>query len=585
MKSCITTSHLYGMGGGAKAVFWIALGLLEHGPVTVFTRTAIPESVIKEMPKSVRYAQYYKGCSAGFDLHVNVDHFHYEDPMAKRNIAHIFHPHRRNEPPGEFELWANSEYTRKEIWRLWDAWAETFYVPVDDDFAPGRKEKRILHVSRFAAPSQYADKGHRQMIRAFKMMKLDDWEFVMAGSVDPAQAGYLSSLMAEASGANIKFAPSVPRKDLLELYGSSSIYWHMTGVGMPDIPGAQEHLGITTIEAMASGCVPIVRGTGGQPEIVDDRFNGILVETEDGLARSTLSMVHNMDAWALLQQQALAAGRAWTDGDWWDDQFTGLLMDGVSMEAPKAPLPRLKYGPKDVDIIIPIYNSTMIERCLDSLPDGPTVIVVDNGSDETIEHDRIDRYVRLEENLGFAGGNMAGFEESTAPIVLALNDDVIAPKGDTWLNAMLIVMSQDDVGVVGAKLLYPDGRLQHTGVLFDFHREDVGYHRWYGQGDRPEANVLCQMPAVTGACLMAKRELFDMRPDLYPGGNYEDAHLCLNARAQGYEVWYQPAAELIHVEAVTKRHTGIDYVGLNRRTFIEQWRDRYLDDAAFSEFR
>jgi len=90
VKACVTTSHLYGMGGGAKAVFWIVKGLHKHGSVTVFTKTAIPDSVIAEMPKGVMYANWYPGCSAGYDVHVCIDHFNYEPPMAKRNLALVF---------------------------------------------------------------------------------------------------------------------------------------------------------------------------------------------------------------------------------------------------------------------------------------------------------------------------------------------------------------------------------------------------------------------------------------------------------------------------------------------------------------
>lgn len=577
MKSCITTAHLYGVGGGAKAVFWIARGLVPHGPVTVFTRTAIPETVIQEMPKGIMYAQWYDGCSAGYDLHANVDHFHYERPLAKRNVAHIFHPHRRNRPPDGFELWANSAYTQEHILKEWGKESLRYFMPVDGDMFVGNKQKRILHVSRFAAPNQYADKGHRQMIHAFGTMRLDDWEFVLAGSVDPDQAGYFSSLMADAVGTSIKFAPSLPRLELVKLYASSAIYWHATGIGMPDVPGAQEHLGITTIEAMAAGCVPVVLGTGGQREIVTDKVNGVLVDDVRGLVGTTTALAKDLSSWSLLHQQAIRAGQAWSETDWFYEQFEGLLLDGVDMDMPKAKSPTLAYGLDDVDIIIPIYNSTMIHECLNRIPEGPHVIVVDNGSDVKTEHPRIDTYVRSEENLGYAGGNMRGLEYSARPIVLAMNDDVLAPGNEMWLQAMLLTISRPEVGVVGAKLTYPDDRLQHAGVLFDFHREDVGYHRWYGQEDRPEANTPREVPAVTGACLMAKRELFDMRPDLYPGGNYEDAHLCLNAWKEGYEVWYQPAAELVHIEAVTKRQTGLDYVIMNRRTFIEQWRAAFLD--------
>ena len=111
----------------------------------------------------------------------------------------------------------------------------------------------------------------------------------------------------------------------------------------------------------------------------------------------------------------------------------------------------------------------------------------------------------------------------------------------------------------------------------DWHRDDIGYHRWYGGEDTPAAGQRADVPAVTGACLMARRELFDMRPDMYPMGNYEDAHLCLSAWRNGWRVVYQPASVLVHMEGITKRALDIDFVSHNREVFIDEWRDCFLD--------
>lgn len=574
MKTCITTSHLYGMGGGAKSVFALARGAVRSGSVTIFSRTAIPDNVIQEMPKDgIFYANWYPGCTNGYDLHINVDHFRYDHIDGGDHVAYIFHPHSRNKPPDGYRLLANSHYTASEIKRLWDRDSAVFYLPIENDYYVGNKQKLILHVSRFSAPSVFADKGHRAMVDAFRLMDTD-WQLVLAGSVDPQQAGYISSLMSMASGLNVRFAISPSRSDILSLYAESSIYWHMTGVTMPNVPGAQEHLGLTTIEAMASGAVPVVRGTGGQSEIVEDKMNGVLVDGVKDLADITSRLTKELSLWSALQQASIRTGVLWTDQDAFYDRYLQ-AMGGESNRKIFASGPILEFEPEDVDIIIPVYNSTTIWRCLDNIPPGPNVIVVDNASDEVVNHPRIDKYVRCETNLGFAGGNMRGMEESERSLVLALNDDCIPPdNGGIWLAFMLSIM-RDDVGVVGAKLTYPDGRLQHTGVLFDWSRHDIGYHRLYGMVDHPSVNLVQDVPAVTGACLLCRRELFDMRPDLYPAGNYEDAHLCLSAWEKGYRVVYQPASSLIHIEAVTKKRTGIDFVSHNRKSFVDQWAAKF----------
>ena len=590
MKSCITTSHLYGMGGGAKAVFALTKALQHHGRVTVFTKTPLPENIVAEMPKGALYANWFPGCNAGYDLHLNIDHFAYDPPLAARNIAYIFHPHGRNVPPDGYELLAVSRYTKLEIKRMWGLESRVIYIPVEGDYREGQKERMILHVSRFAAPNQYADKGHRQMIEAYRMLPVDGWPFIMAGSVDPKQSGYLSSLMAAARGTSVSFAVNPSRQELLDLYSRAAIYWHMTGVSMPNVPGAQEHLGLSTIEAMASGCVPVVRGTGGQPEVVNDGICGVLVGGVPNLVRSTGIIMGDMGIWATIQQAAYAAGRSWVQSAaTFDERFDAAVFDGQDDVSPSAQVSTTcAYGLEDVDIIIPVWNSITINRCLDNVPRGPRVILVDNGSERRVDHPRIDLYVRSEENLGFAGGNVLGFEHSDRRLVLLLNDDCIPPANDptgTWLMMMLVAMSEPNVGVVGARLLYPDGRLQHAGVAFDWNRDDVGFHRWYGWEDHPNANQKTDVPAVTGACLLCKRELFDMRPDLYPLGNYEDAHLCFSAWEKGCRVVYQPAATLTHLEAATKKGTAVDYVNHNKAAFIAQWRDKFLDSPGMAVVR
>lgn len=588
MKISISTSHLYGMGGGAKAVFALARGLRAHGVVAVYTKTPLPNSVLAEMPKDVLYANWYPGCNAGYDLHLNIDHFAYDPPLAARNVAYIFHPHGRNRPPAGYELLAVSRFTKDEIAREWGQESRVIYIPIEDDYHVGPKERLILHVSRFSAPTQYADKGHRQMIQAFRSMASSGWRLIMAGSVDPNQSGYLSSIMAAAQGSDVQFAINPSRHDLLDLYSRAAIYWHMTGATMAGIPGAQEHLGLSTVEAMASGCVPIVRGTGGQPEIVEDGLSGVLVEGAADLARKTGIVAGDMGLWSTIQQMAYRCGREWSMSGVTFPQRLRAALDGVDDTPPGMKLPTaLHYGPEDVDIIIPVWNSTTVARCLDRIPRGPRVILVDNGSDVEVSHPRIDIYVKSDTNLGFAGGNMLGFQHSDRKLVLMLNDDCIPPDDPNgiWLMVMLVTMSERDVGVVGAKLLYPDRRIQHAGVVFDWNRGDVGYHRWHGSGDYPMTGQKTDVPAVTGACLLCKRELFDLRPDLYPHGNYEDAHLCLTAWSQGKRVVYQPAAVLTHIEANTKRGTQVDYVNHNRAAFIAQWRDRFLDSEEMAVVR
>jgi GT2 family glycosyltransferase len=153
--------------------------------------------------------------------------------------------------------------------------------------------------------------------------------------------------------------------------------------------------------------------------------------------------------------------------------------------------------------------------------------------------------------------NNAAAAECHSPLLLFLNDDttVIEPG---WLTAMAELAARAEVGAVGAKLLYPSGVIQHAGVILGVY-ENCG-HAFKGlSGDQPHyfdfPDVIRNVSAVTGACLMTRREVFRE-----VGGfdeqtfavAFNDIDLCLRIGAHGYRVLYTPHAMLYHHEAFSK---------------------------------
>jgi len=160
------------------------------------------------------------------------------------------------------------------------------------------------------------------------------------------------------------------------------------------------------------------------------------------------------------------------------------------------------------------------------------------------------------QNRGFAGNNNWGVRQGYAPLILLLNSDttIITPG---WLKAMVDEFNDPSVGVVGAKLLFPEdsedikrpaGKIQHAGVVFNCLGQP--YHVYLGWP--PNDSRTCrqkEFQAVTGACLMTRRELWNRIGGLdpvYTVGNFEDVEYCLMAKELGYKVVYQPAASLVH---------------------------------------
>lgn len=219
----------------------------------------------------------------------------------------------------------------------------------------------------------------------------------------------------------------------------------------------------------------------------------------------------------------------------------------------------------DYSIIIPVFNkAALTQHCLRTLP--PTlegcgegeVIVIDNASsDETpqmlAEFPWV-RVVRNETNLGFAGANNQGARLARGRFLILLNNDTEARPG--WLARMLAAAQDPSVGVVGARLLYPNGTLQHAGVTSYANRfGSVGFvpvhdmHQY--PANFPYANQAHDLQLVTGACLLTPRDLYlelGGLDEAYWNG-YEDMDYCLQVRRRGLRVVYEGRAELVHYES------------------------------------
>lgn len=579
MRIGIKTGHAYShLGGGFQALKWhiLAMRALGHD-VDVYTTNNPSEGVLQNWFDGVPLRFYMPHVERDYSFFLNLDHFSNALPEAKLNACHVFFPMRNVPIPGEsVRIYSNSAYTARYIESLWGRVATPMYIPIDGHFAAVDKQNIILHVSRFSEPSEYADKAHRQMIQAFKMISRvrPGWKLVLAGSIDPMQQHYFSELQRLGAGFNIDLVPNLSNQELIKLYGRSAIYWHATGVSLPTIPSAQEHMGIAPLEAQASGCVPIVYDSGGMPEVVLNGQTGLLFDTVHEMADKTLALTQNWHQWAAMSQAGQVWASSWSDFDNFVSRIDDMLNDRPigSMNIRRR---TSKYSYSDVTAVIPTYNSVTLDKCIRSLSDtapGIKIVVINNGNDiPNLEYPDTVVY-NTGENLGFAGANRFSEDKVSTPLVFMCNDDVEAIYPN-WLEQLLLIASSDKVGVVGPKLLFPNGHLQYAGGCIDWNRDDIGYHRLYGQIDGSEASTPIETDFVTGAALLCKRELFHMPDDLIGFLNYEDTWIAMESRDKGLKVVYQPSSCMIHAEGQTKKRTeeSSDKVKRAAEIFRARW--------------
>ena len=242
-------------------------------------------------------------------------------PIVKRIIRNAWYARRwRSVFAGYQQCVANSGFTAGWIKTRWGLDAEVVYPPVRAQFDEKPKCNTILSVGRFARNG--TRKRQTEMVRAFTRASdtlLQGWEFVCLGGVadNPADQRCFQEASDAARGYPVQVQANVSDRAVRDAYERAAVFWHAAGYGEDERqhPERFEHFGMSTVEAMAAGCVPVVIRKGGQPEIVQHGSSGFLWDTTDELVGYTHRLA---TAPALRDEMARAArlrARAFTDPD------------------------------------------------------------------------------------------------------------------------------------------------------------------------------------------------------------------------------------------------------------------------------
>jgi GT2 family glycosyltransferase len=233
-------------------------------------------------------------------------------------------------------------------------------------------------------------------------------------------------------------------------------------------------------------------------------------------------------------------------------------------------------APPVVSIVIPAWNKwDYTFRCLMALAHNTTdveheVIVIDNAStDETEQALPLLERVRLQRNptnLGFARACNQGAAMARGRYIVFLNNDTEPRAG--WLSAMVRVAdAAPEVAIVGNKLLFPDGTIQHAGVIFGYGVPFpiTPFHAHYRRA--PEvASAPAELRAVTAACMLIRPSVFAAVGGFDEGyvNGYEDVDLCLKVGMTGAKIVYTPDSVVVHHESVSEGRFARDGANIDR---------------------
>ena len=280
---------------------------------------------------------------------------------------------------------------------------------------------------------------------------------------------------------------------------------------------------------------------------------------------------------------------SWVDGRFPSEprqQQISLIQENESIDSLKLNFP--KVSQPIVSIVVPVFNEyrTTIS-CLRAVLENSgnldyEVIVGDDASTDITRNieSRIDniKVVRANDNQGFLRNCNDAVRKAKGEYVVLLNNDTNVQPG--WLQPLIdVIQNNADVGLVGPKLLFADGKLQEAGGII--WKDGSGWN--YGRGQdaaQPEFNYLRETDYISGACIMFRKTDWDALKgfdEAFCPAYYEDTDLAFQMRQNGLKVIYQPESEVVHFEGVSN---GTD-VGsgvkknqvINQKKFTEKWHE------------
>lgn len=333
MKIGIFDPYLDDLGGGEKYMMTIAECLSKKHSVTVFWDS---EKDIDELVKRfsldfskvsfeknifARYINFFERFAKtnSFDALIVLSDGSIPFSLFKKLFVHVQQPlpFVRLDAKAKFKVkrvtrfFCNSFFTKSYVDKTYGVTSSVIYPPIEVHAQKQKKENVILTVGRLRVKDIVTSqkgkivgvldyKKQSILVGVFRKMiedGLKDWRFVLAVSVKEEDKEAFDALQKFAHDFPIEFLVNKTNEELWEIYSSAKIYWHATGYGenLEKHPEYAEHFGISTVEAMGAGVVPVVINAGGQREIVDDGKNGFLWNIIEELKEKTIKLIEDSE--------------------------------------------------------------------------------------------------------------------------------------------------------------------------------------------------------------------------------------------------------------------------------------------------
>lgn len=326
MKAAIYNPYLDTLGGGERYSLSVATVLKNHGyEVFIEWKDPLIKKKLEErfgidltginFVDSIKRGDGYDLCFWVSDgsiptLRARKNYLHFQVPFTNLNANTLINRmkfFRIN------KIICNSQFTKKFIDQEFKVNSIVIYPPaLVEKIVPLKKQNQIIFVGRFSQLKQA--KNHDILINAFKNLYdsgIVNWKLILAGGIDVGVGDYLEKLKEKSKDLPIEFYENTSFTEISKLYGKSKIFWSAVGYKIDEAkePEKVEHFGISVVEAMATGAIPLVFNAGGHKEIINNSKNGFLWNNTKELLLHTKKLIKERELYLNISKNAIAQSK------------------------------------------------------------------------------------------------------------------------------------------------------------------------------------------------------------------------------------------------------------------------------------